>query len=256
VNTPIGYGANVQPADSGTGSAPVSITYDEITKGGITTLNISDEGEDPPFGFKLGNPPTYYEITTTADYSGNIEICIDFSGIDYGSAGDLVLYHYENGQWVAAESQTVVDEVICGTVSSLSPFAIFEKKDVEQISIDIRPFSRRNIFIPWSKGLVPVAIFSTENFNAPHDVDKDSLTFGKTGNEDSIKLFRRRSRDVNRDGLKDLVFFFRTSKAGFQCEDEEGILRGITTEGVPIEGRDTVQVKCKKREKKYNKKKW
>jgi hypothetical protein len=116
------------------------------------------------------------------------------------------------------------------------------------VEIDIRPWMKRNIVFLHRPGPIAVAILSSDEFNAPDEVDRASLTFGRTGDEPSLapccpkRAFWRRTcvRDVNRDGLKDLVCLFLTRKTGFQRDDTEGILKGRTVGGVPIEGRDSV----------------
>jgi hypothetical protein len=108
--------------------------------------------------------------------------------------------------------------------------------------IDIKPRDRRNTINPRSRGEVAVAILSTPSFDAPNDVDRTSLTFGKTGDEASLDSCNSRARDVNRDGLPDLVCNFTIRLAGFEDGDPEGILRGETVSGVLFEGRDAVRV--------------
>lgn len=256
INTEEGENVVVQPTDAATGDTPVTLTFDQVDGAGATSLSTSEEGESLETGFKLGDPPTYYEITTTAEYTGSITVCIDYTGVEYVNEGDLAVYHYVEGEWVAAQlvSHDTDNDVICVIVDSLSPFVIVEP--VLRVEIDIRPFSRHNIVVPWSWGLIPVAIMSTNDFNAPEMVDKSSLTFGHTGYEVTKFFCIKRTRDVNRDGLRDIVCFFRTRLGDFQCDDTEGILRGITKDGMPIEGRDTVRIKCKKGKKIYKKKKW
>jgi hypothetical protein len=245
VPTPVGQNISVQPIDPATGTAPVTITFDEVTGAGTTTLNIYGGGEPPPFGFKRGEPPIYYEITTTASYSGSIQVCIDYSDINFVNENALTLYHYENYEWVEVNELSLDTEsnIICGTVYSLSAFAILEP----EIPIDIRPFSRHNIIIPWKHGVIPVAILSTDDFYAPDDVDRDTLTFGRTGDEESKVLCLRRARDVNRDGLKDIVCFFRTGLTDFEVGDTQGVLKGLTQDGSEFQGDDAVLVKGKKK---------
>jgi hypothetical protein len=113
------------------------------------------------------------------------------------------------------------------------------------IGIDVKPGSDRNSINPKSKGKIRVAIFSTEEFDAPSQVDQDSLTFGATGDEDSL-AFCNRPKDIDGDGLKDLICRFYTELSGFQCGDTEGTLRGLTKGGTPIEGKDSVRIRpCK-----------
>ena len=115
------------------------------------------------------------------------------------------------------------------------------------VDIDIRPFSRNNKIYHWERGVIPVAILSKKGFDAPGEVDRDSITFGRTGDEHSKAFFLRRGKDVNHDGLRDLIFFFRAKKAGFQVGDKEGVLKGSTLRGAAIEARDTVNIVKKKR---------
>jgi hypothetical protein len=61
----------------------------------------------------------------------------------------------------------------------------FLSQEICEVDIDIRPFSSHNIIVPWKWGLVPVAILATADFDAPEVVDRKSLTFGPTGDEES-----------------------------------------------------------------------
>ncbi len=129
-----GTGVVVQPIDPVTQTSPVTVTYDSVTGTGSTTVTTSSTGTPPPAGLKLGNPPTYYEISTTAGVSGAITICINYSGISYGNEKTLKLMHNVGGNWVDVTTSRNPDtDTICGVVQSLSPFAIFE--------IDPYPFS-------------------------------------------------------------------------------------------------------------------
>jgi hypothetical protein len=94
--------------------------------------------------------------------------------------------------------------------------------------------------------MIPVAILSTDEFDAPEMVDIDSLTFGRTGDEPSL-VFCSGAEDVNGDGLQDVVCHFYTDDIGFQWGDTEGVLKGMTKDGMPIQGSDSVRINpCKK----------
>ena len=116
-----------------------------------------------------------------------------------------------------------------------------ELKIPEPVAIDIKPGSDPSSINPKSKGKIPVAILSTEEFDAPSQVDQDSLTFGSTGDEESLS-FCNNPEDVNGDGLKDLVCHFYAQSTGFQCGNIEGTLKGVTKDGTPIVGKDSVKI--------------
>jgi hypothetical protein len=116
-----------------------------------------------------------------------------------------------------------------------------------KVEIDIRPFSRKNKIYHRKWGVIPVAILSNKNFDAPSEVDKDTVTFGRRGDEHSKAFFLRRGKDVNHDGMKDLIFFFRAKMAGFEVDDTMGYLKGSTLRGNAIEGQDSVSIVKKKR---------
>jgi len=113
------------------------------------------------------------------------------------------------------------------------------------VNIDIKPGTSENIVNIKSQGKIPVAILSSLTFYAPAEVDRTSLTFGRTGNEASFVLCNGDGEDVNGDGLLDLVCHFATQLTGTQLGDTEGILKGKTLEGVPIEGSDSLGILIK-----------
>ncbi len=73
-------------------------------------------------------------------------------------------------------------------------------------------------------------------------MDKAALTFSRTGDEQTLAKYTKSNEDVNGDGLLDVACHFGTQDTGFQNGDTEGILRGQTVDGRPIEGRDSVKI--------------
>jgi probable HAF family extracellular repeat protein len=121
-------------------------------------------------------------------------------------------------------------------------YSAFLLSPILETTIDIKPGWDPNNINPRNRGRIPVAILSTIDFDAPTQVDQKSLTFGSTGNEESLVSCNRRSKDVDGDGLRDLLCYFNIRSTGFQCADSEGILRGYTVDGMPIEGRDSITI--------------
>jgi len=110
------------------------------------------------------------------------------------------------------------------------------------VDINIRPFSRRNTIVMWRWGFFPVAILSNPDLDATSDIDRTSITFGHTGDEDSLVFCRNRTRDINGDGMEDLTCIFRTRDTGFEVGDTIGLLKGETVDGIRIQGSDSVRV--------------
>ncbi len=111
------------------------------------------------------------------------------------------------------------------------------------VKIDIMPNKFPNKIQAKSHGPIKVAILSSNGFNALHQVNKSTLTFGRAGTELSLLFCGPKGKDVNHDKLLDLICKFSISTAGFKPHDSMGFLKGKTTTGVPIAGSDSVVVK-------------
>lgn len=114
------------------------------------------------------------------------------------------------------------------------------KCDVE---IDIKPGGFPNSINPRSKGVIPVAILTTDTFDAT-TVDPLSVTFGPGEAVESHG--RGHVEDVDGDGDRDLVLHFRTQNTGIRCGDTSASLTGETFDGQPIRDSDAIStVGCK-----------
>jgi hypothetical protein len=98
-----------------------------------------------------------------------------------------------------------------------------------QISMEIKP-GNGNVsppINPRSKGKLPVALMGSADFDV-RSVDQSSLTFGATGDEDSLHKCSKNTRDINGDGYRDLLCHFYTAKTGFGPTSLEGRVKGRT----------------------------
>jgi hypothetical protein len=106
------------------------LTFGQVTSAGLTTLTRSASGPPPPSGFSIvpSSPSQYYEIQTTAAFIPPITVCFTYDEAWLiGPEASLRLFHYESGDWIDyTDSQDLVNNVICGQVSSLSPFILAE----------------------------------------------------------------------------------------------------------------------------------
>jgi hypothetical protein len=109
-----------------------------------------------------------------------------------------------------------------------------------RVEIDITPGDYPNAVDPQAPGIISVAILSTSDFSTLQDIDQASLTFGRTGDEQSLDACRPSAQDVNDDGVLDLVCSFQIIHAAFQCDDTEGFLQGRLFDGKFIQGMDSI----------------
>lgn len=110
------------------------------------------------------------------------------------------------------------------------------------ILIDIKPGSDPNSINLTSKGSIPVAIFSTDTFDA---ATVDPLTVSLAGAE--VRLRGRGTpmsafEDVDGDGLLDLVLHVETEGLELTGTDVQAALSGLTFDGLEIRGVDTVRI--------------
>ena len=155
-NTPTGA-STVQPVDSGTGTAPVTLSFSDVTSSGQTSLTITPtSGTAPPLSassFELLNPTEYFNVSTTATFSGTITICFNFSGLTVPNLANLQLQHYDETlsppNWVKVVALSsppyTTTNTICGTVNSLSPFALVQNivgnPSVQLITTQLSPLT-------------------------------------------------------------------------------------------------------------------
>jgi sugar lactone lactonase YvrE len=124
-NTDVGVNVLVRPVDTTTGTAPVTLTFANVVQPGITSLTTSSTGPAAPAGFQPGAPSVYYNLSTTAVYTGSVTICINYAGITFTQLPQL--FHYQNGAWTnVTTSVNTASMIACGTTTSFSPFALFQ----------------------------------------------------------------------------------------------------------------------------------
>jgi len=111
-----------------------------------------------------------------------------------------------------------------------------------EVDIDIKPGSDPNSINLKSKGVVPVAVLTTNDFDAS-TVDPDTVEFA------GAEPVRWTMEDVDGDGDMDMLFHFKTQELNLDEDSTEAILTGATLDGTSIEGTDTVNIVPKKGKK-------
>ena len=103
------------------------------------------------------------------------------------------------------------------------------------VGIDIKPGGGPNGINLKSKGKIPVAILTTDDFNA-YDVDPVSCEFAGT------YPVRWNMKDVDNDGVHDILLYFMTQELELTKESIEATLEGETYDGIQIIGTDSVNI--------------
>ena len=122
VTTPIGV--NV-PVTLNGGTA--TVTFSQVTQSGATTFFTSEAGPALPVGFSIGNPPLFYDISTTATFTAPVTVCIAFDPARFNDQNNIRLLHFENNAWVdVTTANDVINHIVCGQVNGFSLFAVAE----------------------------------------------------------------------------------------------------------------------------------
>jgi hypothetical protein len=235
-------------ADDGTGLAPVNappffaelVTVDAVPTGIITTgdghevfsysATLSSEVSLPSGTFWLSIVEADAGTDDTWEWADN--------SLGVGTAINVRKIPGALDDW------TLIP-IIPDTQRSQRPFVLaYDPQPSVTVPIDIKPGSPLNSINPRSKAIIPVAILTTDTFDAT-TVDPLSVQFGPSGateaNGDGL------IKDVNSDRRPDLVFHFNTQSTGITCGDTSASLTGETFDGQQIEGTDSITtVGCKK----------
>lgn len=195
--------------------------------GGILVMNADGSGltlVTPNLGFLSWSPDG--KKILTLDYGGNAIATInadgtDFTRIAFTPPNDFFFITSFNADWSAVPGSTQL-----------------------ALKIDIDPRKFPNQVEANGDEPIDVAILSTgpgniNSFDATK-VKPATVRFGKIGTEAIPKSFKL--VDINRDGFKDMVFNFRTSKTGIKCGDKTAKLIGKTVKGRVIFGIDSIKV--------------
>jgi outer membrane protein assembly factor BamB len=188
-------------------------------------------------------PPTSFPLLTTP-------IPVDPHALAIGLDGRLYVANGYGGGWVydsrtgaflgTLESSASYPDTRTGGRTSLAVnqsgflymydqntgLHVFNVGTVITLPIQIKPGSSPATINTKSNGQIPVAILSANGVNAATDIDLTSLTFGRTGSEQSLK-FCNGAQVFN--GVLGILCHFDNDLANFQSGDTMGILKGKTT---------------------------
>jgi len=87
-NTPIGTDVQVEIPEIG-----ATITFENVIKSGQTYTSEFNDDPSPPEGYNVLS--NYYDIVTTAEYTGDITICIDYDDSEAVDEDKIKILHYK-----------------------------------------------------------------------------------------------------------------------------------------------------------------
>jgi alpha-tubulin suppressor-like RCC1 family protein len=224
------------------GTSPATITFSSVSQSGTTKVTTSASGPPPPQGFSLdggnGNPPTYYDITTTVTFAGSITVCLDYTGTSFaGTTTQPVFQHFDKTlnppQWVNVTvtywNQT--ENIVCGTVNSLSPFALMKVVDYTppMVTCSVMP----NMLWPPDHEMVPVTARVTvaDDFSGPAGFTLTSVASSEPDSD--------RGKDDRPDDIQEFAVGTASTKGLLRAERSEtgrGRIYTLTYTGLDVAG--------------------
>jgi len=200
------------------------------TDPGQNQLTIFDQPRSLAYGWYY--PPTLSNLQASAINWNNWLSTAPITNIDYGPETVKYIVIDTGSAW-ASTFQGSVDALTIILTDGSSVTVDLEPPPII-IDIDIKPGSDPNSINLKSKGVVPVAVLTTEDFDAS-DVEPETVLFAETS------PVRWTTCDVDNDGDLDMLFHFKTQELNLDADSIEATLVGESTGG-SIEGTDTVNI--------------
>jgi len=169
-------GDNVTAVDNSTG---VSVCFEQVNEPGDLLVDVTDEEPIPTTGFEFFDK--YYDISTTANYSGPLTVTIayDDTGMTLEEEEALRLCHENGSTWedVTVLPVDIVNDQITGVVTSFSGFAVGTGPKVTWLP----PLATNELYLTQDGSTVPIKFQLTDvNGNLVSDA---SVTVSVTDSE-------------------------------------------------------------------------
>ncbi|MGH9523933.1 MAG: PKD domain-containing protein, partial [Terriglobales bacterium] len=170
-NTSAGANISVLAAD---GTENATVDFANVSAPGSTSLKTLPLTTPPPAGFRSGAAAVYYDVATSATYTGMIQLSFQFPAGAFHHPSKVRLFHMENGVWVdRTMAVNAAVGAVSGATTSLSPFALFEP-------VDAIPVANGGADTLVSGALSSGATVMLDG-SASTDADGDALTYRWSG---------------------------------------------------------------------------
>ena len=223
---------------SGEVNVYADITYGIFAEPG-STVNIyaGAVGDGVYYGITVSTDSSLPKVTV---YGTNFAVTtgiIEDGSWTPGSSGGILTGEYENGDPLNSD-----DDINLMFYSDIPVYLVDTSGGGPiEVQIDIKPGSDPNPINPGSNGLIPVAILTTDEFDAAV-VDPDTVTLA--GREVAVRgkaeKLMARLEDIDEDGDLDLMLQVDTQSDGDVWTSGSVTLTGKTYDGQDIEGTDDV----------------
>jgi hypothetical protein len=215
------------------GQATVPAGLSDVTAldaGDIHSLALRSDGTVVAWGYD-----SYGQATVPAGLSDVTAIAAGGRhSLALRSDGTVVAWGWnDDGQATVPVGLSDVTAIAAGGVHSLA--LVVEDYPVV---IDIKPGNDENAINPKNKGVIPVAILTTDDFDAT-TVDPLSIRFGP-GEAQEVHGIGH-IEDVDGNGDMDMMLHFETRDSGIQCGDTSATLTGMTYGEQQIIGSDSIR---------------
>lgn len=107
---------------------PGRVTFAQITSPGLTWMTTRvDQNPPPPMGtgLQIGTPPMYFDIFSSARYTGNVQVCLDIRGMSFANPAGVQIYQWQGAQWTPLPSSPQGTDLCAQAAFLDTSFAIF-----------------------------------------------------------------------------------------------------------------------------------
>ena len=169
-----------------------------------------------------------------------IDIGGDFDWFD-DIADELLDEQLGDDSWPQTNWDTS-DRILSTTWALLTLQKVAPPAPIIEVDVDVKPGSDSNAIKLKGKGVLPVAILGSEDFDASDVSPSSVLLIHPTDAAISASALRWNLEDVDSDGYLDMIFHFAMEDVILLivAGDEEIMLIGETTSGLPFEGSDSI----------------